>query len=285
MADLPDHIARAYGPQPLHSAGAYATHRNVPPRMTVSGSNHITTHRTPSTRGHVPDWAAEAAAERRSVDMHISAPKVYLGTPAARASSSHQPSGTTTLRMPISEDIFSPAPQRVASKVARWAAEVNRVREPAMSQILEGSSLDAQVKGYRQGGQQRPLLLNRKTNTTLSRDDTPAVFPSASGAAYHDQGPVSSEFAKRAVETRDKEQIKTVQGQYNSYYESLCARNMEDIILEARRINADVGGSPSNGQSPTTVSDLSLNEWYSRARDPISGDDIERMIRMLERGT
>ncbi|KAG1870755.1 hypothetical protein DFJ58DRAFT_764466 [Suillus subalutaceus] len=282
--DLPDHIAKAYGPQPLHSAGAYATHRNVPPRMAVSGSNHITTHRAPSTRGPVPDWAAEAAAERRSVDIHISAPKVYLGAPVARASSSHQPSGTTTLRMPIPEDIFSPAPQRVASKVARWAAEVNRVREPAMSQILEGSSLDAQAKGCRQGGQQRPLLLNRKANTTLSRDDTPAVFPSASGAAYHDQGQVSSEFAKRAVETRDKEQIKTVQGQYNSYYESLCARNTEDIILEARRINADVGRSPSNGQSPITVSDLSLNEWFSRARDPISGDDIERMIRMLERG-
>ncbi|KAG1781745.1 hypothetical protein EV702DRAFT_1275868 [Suillus placidus] len=286
MADLPDHVAKPYGPQPLHSAGAYATHRNVPPRMAAFGSNQITSHRAPSKQGPVPDWAAEAAAERRSVDMHISAQKVYLGTPAARTSSLHQPSGTTTLRMPIPEDIFSPAPQRVASKVARWAAEVNRVREPATSQILEGSSLDAQVKGCRQGAQQRPLLLNRKANTTLSRDDTPAVFPSASGAAYHGQGPVSSEFAKRTVETCDKEQTKTVvQEQYNSYYESLCARNMEDIILEARRINADMGRSPSNGQSPTTVSDLSLNEWFSRARDPISGDDIERMIRMLERGT
>lgn len=206
MADLPDHIAKAYRPQPLQSAGAYVTRRNVPPRMTVSDSNYITTHRGPSTRGPVPDWAAEAAAERRSVDMHISAPKVYLGTPAARASSLHQPSGTTPLRMPIPEDILSPAPQRVASKVARWAAEVNRVREPATSQIFEGSSLDAQVKGCRQ--EQRPLLLNRKTNTTLSRDDTPAVFPSTSGAAYHGQEKVSSEFVKRAVETRDKEQTK-----------------------------------------------------------------------------
>jgi hypothetical protein len=61
---------------------------------------------------------------------------------------------------------------------------------------------------------------------------------------------------------------------------------MEDIILEARCINANmgIGRSPSNGQSPTTVSDISMNEWFSRARDPISGDDIERMIRMLERG-
>ncbi|KAG2364589.1 hypothetical protein BDR07DRAFT_1401246 [Suillus spraguei] len=187
--------------------------------------------------------------------------------------------------MPIPGDIFSPAPQRVTSKVARWAAEVNRVREPAMSQILEGSSLNAQVEGCRQGAQQKPLLLNCKASTTLSRDDTPTVFPSASEVAYHDQRPVSSEFAKRTVETRDKEQTKTVQGQYNSYYESLCARNMEYIALEARRINADMGRSPSNGQSPTAVSDLSLNEWFSRARDPISGDDIERMIRMLERGT
>lgn len=282
VADLPDHIAKAYRPQLLHSAGAYVTRRNVPPRMTVSDSNCITTHRGPSTRGPVPDWAAEAAAERRSVDMHISAPKVYLGTPAAHASSLHQPSGTTPLRMPIPEDILSPAPQRVASKVARWAAEVNRVREPATSQIFEGSSLDAQVKGCRQ--EQRPLLLNRKTNATLSRDDTPAVFPSTSGAAYHGQEKVSSEFVKRAVETRDKEQTKTVQGQYNSYYESLCARNMEDIILEARRINADMGRSASTRQSPTTLSDLSLNEWFGRARDPISGDDIERMIRILERG-
>ncbi|KAG2110259.1 uncharacterized protein F5147DRAFT_689806 [Suillus discolor] len=279
MADLPDHIAKAYRPQPLHSAGAYVTHRNVPPRMTVSGSNYITSHRGPSTRGPVPDWAAEAAAERRSVDMHISTPKVYLGTPAARVSSLHQPSGTTPLRMPIPEDILSPAPQRVTSKVARWAAEVDRVREPATSQIFEGSSLDAQVKGCRQGAQQRPLLLNRKANTTLSRDDTPAVFPSTSGAAYHGKEKASSEFAKRAVETRDKEQTK-----YEDFYESLCARNMEDIILEARRINADMGRSASTRQSPTTLSDLSLNEWFSRARDPISGDDIERMIRILERG-
>ncbi|KAG2146110.1 uncharacterized protein EDB93DRAFT_1286229 [Suillus bovinus] len=285
MTDLPDHIAlKAYRPRSLHSARAYATHRNVPPRMTVSGSNHIKTHRGPSTHGPVPDWAAEAAAERRFVDMHISAPKVYLGTSAAHGASLHQPSGTTTLRMPISEDIFSPAPQRVTSKVARWAAEVNRAREPAMSQIFEGSSLDAQVKGCRQGTQQTPLLLNRKTNTTLSRDDMPTVFPSAAGAAYHSQGPVSSEFAKRAVEMRDKEQTKTVQGQYNSYYESLCARNKEDIILEARHINADMGKLPSTRQSPTTMSDLSLNEWFSRARNPISGDDIERMIRVLERG-
>ncbi|KAG2756796.1 hypothetical protein P692DRAFT_20790532 [Suillus brevipes Sb2] len=285
-ADLPDHITKGYQLQPSHSAGAYATRRNVPPRMAVSGSNHITTQRAPSTHGPVPDWAAEAAADRRSVDMHISAPKVYLGTPAARASSLHQPSGTTALRMPIPADIFSPAPQRVASKVARWAAEVNRVREPATSQTFEGSSLDTQVKGCRQGAQQRPLLLNRKASTTLSRDDTPAVFPSTSGTAYHGQGLVSSEFAKRAVEMRDKEHTKAVQGQYNSYYESLCARNMEDIILEARCINANmgIGRSPSNGQSPTTVSDISLNEWFSRARDPISGDDIERMIRMLERG-
>jgi hypothetical protein len=208
VVDLPDHVAKAYGPQPLHSARAYATHRNVPPRIGVSGPNHTTAYRAPSTRGPVPDWAAEAAAERRSVDMHISAPKVYLETLAAHASSSHQSSGTTALCMPIPGDIFSLAPQRVTSKVARWAAEVNRVREPAISQIVEGSSLDAQAKGCRQGGQQRPLLLNRKANTTLSRDDTPAVFPSASGAAYHDQGPVSSEFAKRAVETRDKEQTK-----------------------------------------------------------------------------
>ncbi|KAG1835127.1 hypothetical protein EV424DRAFT_1359031 [Suillus variegatus] len=260
----PTHSRKTYRPQPLHSAGAYVTRRNVPPRMTVL-----------STRGPVPDWAAEAAAERRSVDMHISAPKVYLGTPAAHASSLHQPSGTTPLRMPIPEDILSPAPQH-------GLPEVNRVREPATSQIFEGSSLDAQVKGCRQ--EQRPLLLNRKTNTTLSRDDTPAVFPSTSGAAYHGQEKVSSEFVKRAVETRDKEQTKTVQGQYNSYYESLCARNMEDIILEARRINADMGRSASTRQSPTTLSDLSLNEWFSRARDPISGDDIERMIRILERG-
>ncbi|KAG1821597.1 uncharacterized protein BJ212DRAFT_1332337 [Suillus subaureus] len=240
MADLPDHTAKVYGLQPLHSAGTYATHRNVPPQMAVSGSNHVTTYRAPSTRGLVPDWAAEAAAERRSVDMHISAPKVYLGTPAARASSLHQPSGTTTIRMPIPEDIFSPAPQRVASKVARWAAEVNRVREPAMSQILEGSSLDAQVKGCCQGGQQRPLLLNRKANTTLSRDDTPAVFPSASGTAYHDQGPVFSEFAKRAVETCDKEQTK---------YGDFLSKMFDKVLM--RILGLSPGGSTTLTTNPS----------------------------------
>ncbi|KAG1750900.1 hypothetical protein EDB19DRAFT_1677562 [Suillus lakei] len=284
MADQPDHIARAYGPQPLHSAGANATHRNVPPRMAVSGANYITTHRAPSTCGPVPDWAAEAAAKRRSVDMHISAPKVYLGISTTRASSLHQSAGTTTLRTPIPEDMFSPAPQRVASKVARWAAEVNRVREPATSQILEGSSLDMQVKGCRQGAQQRPLLLNRKANTTLSRDDTPAVFPSTFGAAYHCQGSKPSEFAKRAVETRDKEQTK---------YGDLLLKTFDEVLMRILGLsrgsttlttNPCVQGT-SNGQSPATVSDLSLSEWFNRGRDPISGDDIERMIRMLERGS
>lgn len=230
MADLPDHITKGYELQPSHSAGAYAIHRDVPPRMAVSSSNHITTQRAPSTHVPVPDWAAEAAADRRSVDMYISAPKVYLGTPAARASSLHQPSGTTTLRMPIPADIFSPAPQRVASKVARWAAEVNRVREPASSQTFEGSSLDTQVKGCRQGAQQRPLLLNRKANTTLSRDDTPAVFPSASGTAYHGQGLVSSEFAKRAVEMRDKEHTK---------YRNFLLKTFDTVLMKISGLSRD----------------------------------------------
>ncbi|KAG2154003.1 hypothetical protein DEU56DRAFT_772321 [Suillus clintonianus] len=209
MADLPDHITRAYGPQPLHSAGAYATRGNVPLRTAVSGTDYKTIHRVPSTRGlHVPDWAAEAAAERRSVGMHISAPKVSLGTSATRASSLHQPEDTITLRTPIPRDIFTPALQRDASRVARWAAEVSRVREPARSQILEGSSLDVKVKGCRQGAQQRPLLLIHDANTTLSRDDTPAIFPNTSRAAYHSQRPKPSEFAKRAAETRDEEQTK-----------------------------------------------------------------------------
>ncbi|KAG1729867.1 uncharacterized protein EDB91DRAFT_804226 [Suillus paluster] len=273
MADQCDPIARAHGLPPLRSAGTYATHGSVPPR-TVSGANHITAHRDPSTREPIPDWAAEAAAERRSA---VIPPNVSLGTSATRVSSLHQPTGTTTLHTPIPRDVMTTGSKHVSSKVTRWAAEVSRVREPAASHILEGSSLDPG-----EGVQQRPPLLNRKSKTSLSLDDTPAIFPSTTGAAYHGQRSEPSEFAKqkRVAETRRREQTKIFEGQDSSYYEPGCAKMWEDILLEARRMNGDMWRSPSNA----TVSDFSLSEWFSRGKDPISGEDIERMIHMLQGG-
>ncbi|KAG0706710.1 hypothetical protein DFH29DRAFT_899605 [Suillus ampliporus] len=285
MADQPDPITRAHRPQPLRSAGTYMTHGSVPPRTTVSGANHIMTRRNPLTHKSVPDWAAEAAAERRPAVIHISGPNVSLGTPATCASSLHQPASTAILRTPVPTDVMTTGSKHVASKVARWAAEVSRVREPATNQILEGSSLDLNLKDCRQGAQQRPLLLNRKTNTTLSLDDTSVVFPSTTGAAYRGQEPERSEFAKprRAAETRYEELTKISEGQDSSYYEPDCAREWEDILLEARRMS-DMWRSPSNGQSPT-VSDFSLSEWFSRGKNPISGEDIEKMIHILKGGS